>query len=420
MVKNTKTVVEKVVQKEAYLLKKSSLVHFLVTKYLRFDKTQPFITISALLAFFGVAIGLMVLIVAMAIMNGFDKEFERKLFTMNYPISVFSYHKGGMKTATFQRLQSEFKELKMSPFISTQAIAKYAQKLDGVLLFGVDFDKEKAINSVVKKALKQKRISEFGLLLGKGIKNSFLLRQNKKLTLIFTQANPSGLALVPKMKRFTYEGDFTSGLIAYDKAYIYTTLTSLQKVLNYRKGTFDGIHIYSSDPFKDIEKIKQKLPSSAYAVGWWQQNGNFFSALALEKRALFIVLMLIILVASLNIISSLLMTVMNRRSEIALLLSLGANKKEVKKIFFYLGIIIGGGGIVFGVGLGMFGVWLLGNFDIINLPADVYGTAKLPMELSLNDLASIILGAIAIVGFSSYYPAYKATKIDPLTTLRNE
>ena len=156
------------------------------------------------------------------------------------------------------------------------------------------------------------------------------------------------------------------------------------------------------------------------AIGWWQQNGNFFSALALEKRALFIVLMLIILVASLNIISSLLMTVMNRRHEIALLLSLGASQSEIKRSFFALGASIGGSGIVFGLILGLFGVWLLGNFDIVSLPADVYGSAKLPMELSIMDLLFIIMGAVVIVAFSSYYPAKKAAQIDVLQTLRNE
>ncbi len=140
----------------------------------------------------------------------------------------------------------------------------------------------------------------------------------------------------------------------------------------------------------------------------------------MEKKALFIVLMLIILVASLNIISSLLMTVMNRRHEIALLLSLGASKEEIKKAFFTLGVTIGGSGIVFGVILGFLGLYLLGNFDIVTLPADVYGTSKLPLDLSLVDFFSILIGAVLIVVFSSYYPAKRATEIDVLQTLRHE
>ncbi|EAU00272.1 ABC transporter permease [Campylobacter curvus] len=398
----------------------TSLPKYLLFKYLRFDKTQPFITLSAMLAFLGVSIGLMVLIVAMAIMNGFDKEFERKLFTMNYPISVMSAFKGEINDELTAELKAKFPELKFSPYISTQVIYRGANTLEGGLLFGVNSADEKQINSVVKEALKDKELDGYEILIGSGIKSEFGLKQNDKLTLIFTKADPGGFSLIPKMKRFDVAAGFSSGLIAYDKTYSYTSAQALRKILDYPEGVYDGIHVYSPKPFDDLARVQEALPMGLKAIGWWQQNGNFFSALALEKRALFIVLMLIILVASLNIISSLLMTVMNRRQEIALLLALGASKNEIKQSFFYQGLVIGGSGIVFGLVLGFVGMWLLGNFNIINLPADVYGTSKLPMELSLLDFAMIVAGAVLIVAVSSYYPAKKATQIDVLQTLRNE
>ena len=114
------------------------------------------------------------------------------------------------------------------------------------------------------------------------------------------------------------------------------------------------------------------------------------------------------------------MTVMSRRKEIALLLSMGASSKEIKSIFLRLGTIIGVGGIITGVILGFLGMYILQNFDIISLPADVYGSSKLPLVLQNFDLFSIIAGSVIIVLISSYYPAYKATKIDVLDVLRNE
>lgn len=396
------------------------MVKYLLLKYLRFDKSQPFITLCSVLAFLGVSVGLMVLIVAMAIMNGFDKEFERKLFTMNYPITVLSHLKGSISSWEVDELREKFPDLKFSPFISSQTIIKGENAMEGGLIFGVDFNDEVLINSVVNEALKGKSISGFEILVGKGIKDEFMLENGEKVTLIFMQSDPTGFSLVPKMKRFTAVADFSSGLIAYDKAYSYTDVNALRKILRYEDDKFDGIHIYSATPKEDIARINAVLPVGKKAIGWWEQNGNFFSALALEKRALFIVLMLIILVASLNIISSLLMTVMNRRQEIALLLALGASKSEIKKSFFAQGLSVGGSGIVFGLILGLFGVWLLGSFDIVNLPADVYGSSKLPMELSFIDLFMIVVGAIFIVCFSSYYPAKKASNVDILTTLRNE
>ncbi|MCR8696482.1 MULTISPECIES: ABC transporter permease [Campylobacter] len=396
------------------------MVRYLLFKYLRFDKSQPFIALSAILAFLGVSVGLMVLIIAMAIMNGFDKEFERKLFTMNYPITIISYIKGSIDESDVTGLKEQFKELKFSPYISTQAIVKYGNKLEGGVLFGVNFSDEKQINSVINEALKDTIPKGFEVVLGKGIADDFSLALNDKVTILFTQLSPSGLVSMPTMKRFDYVANFSSGLNAYDKAYSYTNIEFLAKILGYEDKKYDGIHIYSDNPKDDIIKLNQLLKPGQKAIGWWEQNGNFFSALELEKRALFIVLMLIILVASLNIISSLLMTVMNRRQEIALLLALGASKMEIKKSFFAQGVVIGGSGIVFGLILGLFGVWLLGSFDIINLPADVYGSSKLPMELSIYDLAMILVGALIIVLLSSYYPAKKASNIDILTTLRNE
>ena len=397
-----------------------SVSSYLVKKYLRFDKSQPFITVSAILAFLGVAIGVMVLLVAMAIMNGFDKDFERKLFAMNYPLTIHPNSFRMVDSDDVFKLSQKFPKLKFSPYISSQVITKRGNKLEGGMLFGVDFQKEKQINSILKKGIGDTKLSKFDIVVGSAIRKTHYLEDGDKLTIVFTQSDPGGFSLIPKMKRFTYKAEFESGLIAYDKLYMYTSLQALSTILRYKNNTYDGIHVYSATPFEDIKKIQQVLPDDLSVVGWWQMNGNFFSALALEKRALFIVLMLIILIASLNIISSLLMTVMNRRKEIALLLSLGASKKEVKNAFFYLGLIIGGGGMIFGVILGLLSIYLLGSFDLIDLPADVYGTSKLPLELSLIDFGMITFGSALIVVLSSFYPAYKATKIDVLDTLRNE
>jgi len=361
----------------------------------------------------------MVLIVAMAIMNGFDKNFEDKLFTMNYPLSIYPKSYKNIDAKLLEKLRKEFPYLKFSPYINSQAIIKRGDKLEGGMLFGVNFKDESAINPIIKKAIGSKDIKRYEVVVGKGIKDMFFLDNGDKITLIFTKNSPAGFSLIPTMKRFKVAGSFDSGLIAYDRVYMYTTLDSLQKILHFASDEFSGIHIYSKNPQADIKKIKEVLPDGVGVVGWWQQNGNFFAALALEKRSLFIVLMLIILIASLNIISSLLMIVMNRRKEIALLLSLGASKKEIRDTFFRLGMVIGGSGIVVGVVVGLIVMYLLGSFDIISLPADVYGMTKLPIDLSFKDFFLIVIGAFAIVAFSSYYPSKQISKIDILATLRD-
>ncbi len=397
------------------------LVNFIVQKYLRFDKKNPFISISAVLAFIGVAIGVMVLIITMAIMNGTAKEFKNKLFTMNYPLSIYPKYQNSVNKDLLIKLEKEFPTLKFSPYLSSQVIIQSGESMNGGIIFGVDPKKESEINSIYKKAVKNQNFSKYDLIIGDGIRENLFIKKEDKVTLYFTSLSPNGFSMMPKMKRFTYKSSFKSGLHAYDKAYIYTSIEALQTLLRKDKKSFDGIHIYSNNAMKDIEKIKEFLkPYGAGVIGWWQQNGNFFAAMELEKKALFIVLMLIIIIASLNIISSLLMTVMSRRKEIALLLSMGASNKEIKQIFLKLGTIIGFSGIIVGIFLGFFGMWILDTFNIISLPADVYGTSKLPLDLSPLDFISILIGAIIIILLSSYYPAKKATNIDVIDVLRNE
>lgn len=398
---------------------KKGILRYLLFKYLRFDKEQPFINLSMLLAFLGVSVGLCVLLVAMAIMNGFDKEFEKRFFVMNYPITILPKFYSLVDDDLINKLKKEFPKLKFSPYISTQVIVKTDNSFEGGVLFGVNFNDEKEINEVVKKALVIDEIKNFDILIGSALVREFGLKRGDKLAIIFSNLDASGFSLTPKTKRFDIKAQFHSGLLFYDKAYMYTDVNALRKILN-RKQDYDGIHIYSTNAFEDLKKIKQYLGDDYISIGWWEQNQNFFSALALEKRVLFIVLMLIILVASLNIVSSLLMIVMNRRSEIALLLALGASKIEIKKSFFSLGMLIGGSGMICGIVLAFIILWLLGNFDIISLPADVYGTTKLPLDLSIIDFFLTICGALIIVALSSYYPAKKATEVNVLDTLRNE
>ena len=399
---------------------KTNIVNYLVKRFLRFDKEQPFIFLSALLAYLGILLGVMVLIIAMALMNGFDNEFKKKLTVMNYPLTILPKFYGAVDRELLHDLEDHFPNLSFSPYVVSSVITRKKDKLEGGYIFGVDFEKEKIVNKIIAKALQNQKVRKFDVLIGKSLQEEFNIIPNDKLMYIFTRVNPTGFSVTPLIKRFQVKGVFDSGLTAYDKAYNYTTIESLQKILAYPRYQYSGIHIFSAHPQDDIKKLALYLPETVVIKGWWQDNVNFFAALELEKTSLFIVLMLIILIASINIISSLLMTVMNRRSEIALLLSLGATTQEIKKVFLKLGIVIGISGIISGAVLGLFGIWILGTFDIVQLPKDVYPTSTLPLDLSIIDFFSIIIGAFVIVVISSYYPAKKASEVDILTVLRNE
>ncbi len=394
-------------------------IRHIIKHYLKYDKENPFIFISAMLAFLGIAAGVMVLMIAMGIMNGTQKSFSEKLFVMNYPLTVLPLAENSVNDALIEKLSGKFPQLKFSPYYTTQVITRNEGAVQGSLLYGVDAQKEAEINNIFKDA-KGTGKSKFRVVMGEGLSFEMNARLGDKVTLYFSEQQAIGFGTMPLQKRFVVDGIFKSGLKAYDKAIMYTTLEAFEKLLKREHGNYDGLHIYSQHPMDEIEAIKKELPEMVVIEGWWQQNGNFFAAMEMEKKALFLVLLLIILVASLNIISSLLMTVMSRRREIALMRTLGATKAEIKTIFFRLGLSIGSAGIVVGSILGSLGIWVLKTFDFISMPEDVYGTTKLPVELSLSDFSFIIIGTAIIILLSALYPAKKASQTDPLTVLRNE
>ncbi len=394
-------------------------VRHIIKHYLKYDKENPFIFISAILAFLGIAAGVMVLMLAMGIMNGTQEEFSKKLFVMNYPLTILPVEEGSVDDKLIKTLKDKFPNFQISPYYTTQVITKKDGMVQGSLLYGVDFDKESKINDIFAIArgdLKKK----FRIVIGDALSFEMNAPKGDKLTIYFSEQQAVGFGSMPLQKRFVIDGLFDSGLKAYDKAIMYTTLEAFEKLLKRPNGIYDGLHIYTKEPMEEIEKIREVLPQTVFIEGWWQQNGNFFAAMEMEKKALFLVLLLIILVASLNIISSLLMTVMSRRSEIALMRTLGATKVEIRSIFFKLGLIIGLAGILAGTTLGALGIWILSTFDIISMPVDVYGTSRLPINLTMVDFSMIIVGTFSIILISSIYPAKKASQTDPLTVLRNE
>ncbi|MBA1421067.1 MAG: ABC transporter permease [Epsilonproteobacteria bacterium] len=394
-------------------------IRHIIKHYLKYDKENPFIFISAMLAFLGIAAGVMVLMIAMGIMNGTQKEFSKKLFVMNYPLTILPLAEDTVNDQLIEKLSGQFPSLKFSPYYTTQVITKNDGAVQGSLLYGVDAQKEAEINHIFKEA-KGTSKSKFRVVVGEGLSYEMNARVGDKVTLYFSEQQAIGFGTMPLQKRFVVDGVFKSGLKAYDKAIMYTSLEAFEKLLKRTPGSYDGLHVYTKNPIDKIDAIKATLPEMVVIEGWWQQNGNFFAAMEMEKKALFLVLLLIILVASLNIISSLLMTVMSRRREIALMRTLGATKTEIKSIFFRLGLVIGSAGIIAGTLLGGLGIWILTTFDLISMPEDVYGTSKLPVDLTMGDFSFIIIGTSIIILLSSLYPAKKASQTDPLVVLRNE
>ena len=238
------------------------------------------------------------------------------------------------------------------------------------------------------------------------------------------------MGLIPRIKLFKVVGFFESGMFEYDSNLAFISIYSAQKFFS-MKGKVSGIEIR----VEDIEQadqvaaeIQQSLGFPYYARDWMQMNKNLFSALRLEKIVMFIILILIILVAAFNIVSTLFMVVMEKNKEIAIMKSMGASQASIMKIFSYQGLIIGIVGTAVGC-VGGFTVvpnlneivgFIEDLFGITAFPSDVYYLDKIPSDIQYFDSFLIVVFSIVICFLASLYPAWRASRLDPVEGLRYE
>jgi len=238
------------------------------------------------------------------------------------------------------------------------------------------------------------------------------------------------MGMMPKMKRFLVAGIFHSGMYEYDNTMAYISIENAQKFFG-MDATVTGIQVKTTDVYRVKEigrEIRKKLGFSYWTKDWMEMNRNLFSALRLEKIAMFIILVLIVLVAAFNIISTLIMVVMEKSKDIAILKSMGASSKGIMRIFMIEGLVIGVVGTVLGSILGLLAAFNLEKitafvenlFGFKILSSDVYYIDKLPSQVNPLDVLIITGTAILISLLATVYPSWRASKLDPAEALRYE
>jgi lipoprotein-releasing system permease protein len=238
------------------------------------------------------------------------------------------------------------------------------------------------------------------------------------------------MGMMPKAKRFRVTGLFQSGMYEYDNTLAYVSIDSAQKFFS-MGDRVTGLELKSDNLYKvkDIAKeIRQRLGFPFYTKDWMEMNRNLFSALRLEKIAMFIILVLIVLVAAFNIIATLIMVVMEKNKDIAILKSMGATSRGILKIFIIEGLVIGVVGTALGTLLGLLAAFNLEKitgfvenlFGFKILSSDVYYIDKLPSQVNPLDVVWIVVTAILISLLATLYPSWRASKLDPAEALRYE
>ena len=417
---------------------------FVSLRHLKAKREQKFISLNTWISIGGVALGVMALIVVIAVMSGFGKDLRDKILGTNSHIVVTNITRSGMDN--FEFVLKKIMEVKgvkaASPFILNQVMLTSGGNSSGVVVRGVDPNREAMVSDLEKNMIrgdigvlrKNKNVAagpyREKIILGKELAHKLGVEMDDTVSMVAPASHLTPMGLIPKIKLFKVAGLFESGMFEYDSSLAFISIQSAQNFFS-MKEKVSGIEIRVDDidhADKIAESLQESLGFPYYARDWMRMNKNLFSALRLEKIVMFIILILIILVAAFNIVSTLFMVVMEKTKEIAILKSMGASRTSIMKIFSFQGLIIGVTGTLIGC-IGGFAVvpnlndivgFIENLFGITAFPSDVYYLDKLPSEIQYLDSFLIVVFSIAICFLASLYPAWRASRIDPVDGLRYE
>lgn len=375
------------------------------------------------------SLGVMALLVVLSVMSGFHEDIQKKILGVNSHIVAFSYTG---KIADYITKTHEIEKIDgvkaAAPFLMGQVMVSHNKRSHGIYIRGVLPELEKNtldIHNRMKRGSYDditKKGDVPGIVLGNELAASLSAFLGDTVNIISPVGEMGPLGMLPRVKKFKVVGIFEIGMYEYDSNLAITSLSNLQDFMRFGNNVnaleIKLDEIYSAGRIK--EQVANTLGPRYYARDWMEMNRNLFSALKLEKLMMFVILALIILVAAFNIVSTLIMNVMEKEREIAILKTMGATNNGIMSIFMIQGLLIGLTGTILGLLSGLFICYLLGTYEIIKLPADVYYLSHLPVKVQLSDFIAVCSCAIFISFLATIYPARQAAKLDPIEAIRYE
>jgi lipoprotein-releasing system permease protein len=400
---------------------------FIASRYLKAKRKQAFISVITFISTLGIAIGVMALVIALALITGFQQDVQDKILGATSHIMVSDLSGEGL--SGYQDLITRVKGVEgvevVSPVIYDMVLISGPYKSRGGMLKGIDFDLDKT-HSLWLAKLDQGSLPtdspREGVLLGKEIAFSIGASIGDVVTVLTSSSRLSPMGLIPKTKRFQVSGVFSTGLYEFDSTTALISLRSAQKFFGLEE-KINHLQIKIADIFQAprvAEELRFALPPTTYVTTWMDLNRSLFSALKLEKNIMFLTITLIVVVAALNIIATLILMVMEKTRDIGILMAIGAPSGSIRKIFFLQGAMIGLIGTTGGALLGLLCCWLANTFQLIKVPVDIYQISYVPFHIKPIDLGIIIGVSLSISLLSTLFPSYRASKVDPVVALKYE
>jgi lipoprotein-releasing system permease protein len=393
---------------------------FISRKYLVSKQDSRFINFITVISIIGIALGVSAVVIALSILNGFEKTITSKIVDFDSHIQVLSYRS---ISPDFRKNSAVIEQLtgsdsaNISYFASKKGIIKSRNNVEGVNIKGNSSFISLARNMVDGKHPE----ASDQVLLGKKLANKLQVWTGDKVTVFALNRDkmPSPENL-PNIKSFIVSGIFESGMAEYDDLNIYLSLSSAQALFNIGDNiTGYDIRVNNISKIDSLtELLNTKLRYPHFAKSIYQTHRNIFTWLELQKKPIPIVLGLIIVVAVFNIIGTLLMIVLEKTPAIGVLKSLGARNKQVIRIFIYQGVFLSIAGIMLGNLLSFILLFIQLEYNVISLPSSIYFVSNVPVELSAGIfiLVSVITFVLALA--ASIIPSYIASRIRPVSALR--
>jgi lipoprotein-releasing system permease protein len=432
---------------------------FIATRYLRAKRRQAFIGIITGISVLGVAAGVASLVVALAINNGFRQDLQQRLLGSTSHISLQRIADDGIKDwpTLMDRLAKQPHVVAAAPAIFEQVLISRGPRARGAVLKGMIPKYERRVGDLLNSvkegssaqldepvarapspahpesemsgaspdslaAVTQRVIAMPPIVLGQDMADNLGAKVGSEVMVTSPQGELTPFGTVPKYTRFRVVGIFNSGFFDYDSSWAFARLSDSQKLFGL--GDLISVIEFKVDDIDQADAVAHNIEEAAgtgfMAQNQLRQNKALFNALNMERLVTFITIGLIVFVAALNILISLIMMVMEKTKDIAVLMSMGTRRSQVRNLFIAQGVLIGVVGTAIGLVLGYAISLAGGRYHLIHLPPEVYSIDYVPFAPRLSDGVLVALVALGVSLVATLYPSWSAARILPAEALRYE